>query len=185
METWKDIEGFPGYQVSDHGNVRSRVNNRHGLSDEYHPLKPYVSKLGYESVCLGRNTRRSIHRLVASAFLPNPNNLPLVRHMDDNPRNNHVTNIAWGTQTDNMQDCVRHGRLVGDTRAAINSRKKRVVAISKSTGSREVFESVQEAARVLNVWPQHICSVIQGKISQTGGFVFEYIDEEEYVYDYN
>lgn len=183
MEEWRDIKDFPGYQVSDKGNIRSRINNRHGLGKDYHEISPCLNdKQGHKSVQLGRDNRRSVHRLVAEAFIPNPNNYPLVRHLDDDPSNNNVDNLAWGTQRDNMQDCVKHGRLVGDTTAAINSRRKRVVAIPKNGGSPKEFCSVQEAARQLDVWPQHICSVIQGKISQTGGWIFKYaegVDQHE------
>ena len=178
MEVWKDIDGFPGYQVSDKGRVRSYINNRHDIGDKSHILKPVSNELGYESVQLGRRNRRSIHRLVAKAFIPNPNNYPLVRHMDDNPRNNKINNLRWGTQTDNMQDCVKHGRLARDTRAAIRSRKKEIIAISIHDGKSIRFSSIHEAARELNVWPQHICNVLFGRISQTGGWKFEYCSEE-------
>lgn len=179
MEKWKDIDGFPGYQVSNTGKVRSYINNRHGVGTESHEIKPSITKNGRASVQLGRGNRKSVHRLVADAYIPNPNNYPIVRHLDDNPRNNHEDNLAWGTQKDNMQDCVRHGRLVGDTRAAIESKKKRVIAYSKDGKTSMEFNSIQEAARVLNVWPQHICSVLQGKISQTGGWIFDYVKEGE------
>lgn len=177
MTEWRDVKDFPGYQVSSDGKVRSCVNNRHGLGNEYHELTPYVNKLGYASVQMGRHNRRSIHRLVAEAYISNPNGYPLVRHLDDDPRNNSVENLAWGTQTDNMQDCVNHGRLVGDTRAAVASRRKAILAISVDGKTVRTFPSMQEAARQLNVWPQHISSVIKGKISQTGGWKFEYLKE--------
>ena len=175
---WRNVKDFDGYRVSDTGVVKSRVNNRHGLGETYHVLKPVLNKNGYETVCLGRGNRRLVHRLVAEAFIPNPNNLPLVRHMDDDPLNNRVENLAWGTQTDNMQDCVRHGRLVGDTRAAIEACKKKVIAISKDGSFRKQYESRNEAARELGVWPQHITRVIKGEISQTGGYIFEPVDKE-------
>lgn len=174
MEEWRDIPGYPGYQVSNTGKVRSYVKNRHGVGDDSHILKPVCNRHGYETVCLGRDNRKLVHRLVALAHIPNPENAPIVRHLDDNPKNNNVGNLAWGTQTDNMQDCVKHGRLIGNTEAAVKSRSKRVKATPNTGGKSIIFESVQEAARRLNVWPQHICSVIQGKISQTGGYRFEY-----------
>lgn len=178
MEKWKDVDGFPGYQVSDTGKVRSFINNRHGISSESHELKPVYNRSGYPTVVLGRGNRRLVSRLVASAHIPNPDGLPLVRHLDDDPSNNRASNLAWGTQTDNMQDCVRHGRLVGDTRAATESRKTPVIATPKNGGRSVRFESVSDAARSLGVWPQHICSVIQGRISQTGGYVFRYAEKE-------
>lgn len=174
MEEWRDIAGHDGYQVSNSGKVRSRINNRHGMGEEYHELHPYVNRLGYSSVQLGRGKRRSVHRLVATAFLPNVENKPIVRHLDDDPSNNSSTNLAWGTQTDNMQDCVRHGRLAGDTGYAINAKKMRIIGTSLSTGRIEEFESISEAARQLDLWPQHISSVLKGRIRQTGGWIFEH-----------
>lgn len=179
MIRWKDIDGFPGYQVSTNGKVRSYINNRHGVGDKVHVLKPIVNHNGYETVCLGRGNRRLVHRLVAAAYLPNPDDLPLVRHLDDNPRNNSYKNLAWGTQTDNMQDCVKHGRLCGDTSGAIAARKKPVVAIPKNGGAAIIFESMQEASRKLHVWPQHVSRVASGKLSQTGGYVFQYLSKGE------
>lgn len=180
MEIWKDIEEFSGYQVSNHGNVRSYINNRHGVCDRWHMLKPQPNRHGYLTVCLGRGNRRLVSRLVAIAFIPNPNNLPLVRHLDDDPLNNHVDNLAWGTQTDNMQDCVRHGRLVGNTGPAIESIKKRVLATSLDGMKSIEFSSMSEAARALDLWPQHISHVVSGRIRQTGGWTFKLLDEEGY-----
>lgn len=172
MEIWRDIKGHPGYQVSDAGNVRSFINNRHGVGESSHILKPVFNHHGYPTVCLGRNNRKLVSRLVATAFLPNPTQLPLVRHKDDDPKNNHVSNLVWGTQKDNMQDCVRRGRLVGNIQPAIDSTKRPIIAIAKDGSACMEFDSIHDAARELNVWPQHICSVLQGKISQTGGWKF-------------
>jgi hypothetical protein len=155
------------------GNVRSYMNNRHGIKKEPHMLKPQPNKRGYPTVCLGRNNRHLVSRLVANAFIPNPDNLPLVRHLDDNPNNNHVDNLCLGTQKDNMRDCVEHGRLAGDTRQAIESTKMPVIAYSIDGERRAYFDSQADAARELNVWPQHITNVLKGKISQTGGWSFK------------
>lgn len=174
MEVWKDISHYTGYQVSNHGRVRSCINNRYGPGTEWHFLKPIPNRHGYQTVLLGRNSRKLVSRLVAEAFIPNPDNLPIVRHMDDNPSNNHASNLRWGTQKDNMQDCVRHGRLVGDTRAAIESKKQRIVAIRIDNGRTLHFNSLNDAARELNLWVQHISSALKGRISQTGGWRFEY-----------
>lgn len=178
MEIWRNVDGFPGYQVSNWGTVRSYINNRHGVHEDFHMLKPQPNRNGYLTVCLGRGNRRLVSRLVAEAFIPNPNNLPLVRHLDDNPSNNHVNNLAWGTQTDNMQDCVKHGRLVGNIWPAIESTKKKVVATPVNGGESIIFSSMREAAKALDVWPQHITNVVYGRIRQTGGWTFELVDEE-------
>ena len=177
MEIWKDILHYEGCQVSNYGRVRSFMNNRHGPGVKWHILKPIANIHGYLTVQLGRGARKLVSRLVAEAFLPNPDNLPIVRHMDDNPSNNHVTNLKWGTQVDNMQDCVNHGRLVGNIWPAIESNKNKVIAISKTTGERIKFDSQADAARVLGLWPQHVSNVLKGRISQTGGWTFKYTED--------
>jgi hypothetical protein len=98
--------------------------------------------------------------------------------MDDNPANNHVDNLAWGTQTDNMQDCVKHGRLVGNTAPAIEAKRKKIVARTVDGSETIIFPSVNEAARSLDLWPQHVSNVALGRLSQTGGWTFEYYSEE-------
>ena len=90
MEIWKDTPGYEGYQVSNKGRVRSFLNNRHGVCDNFHILHPTCNKQGYPTVCLRRNNRKLVSRLVAEAFIPNPSGLPLVRHMDDTPSNNNA-----------------------------------------------------------------------------------------------
>lgn len=184
MIEWRNVDEKEGYQVSSEGDVISYINNRHGVGDKSHPLKQQLNKHGRPTVCLGRGNRRLVSRLVEKAFIPNPDNLPMVRHMDDNPLNNRVENLKWGTQKDNMQDCVEHGRLVGNIRPAIESNKKPVIAISKTTGERTRFDSQAEAARALNLWPQHVSNALKGRISQTGGYYFEYVDGEECIDDY-
>lgn len=180
---WRNIPGFEGYRVSDHGDVKSFTNNRHGICKKSHILKPVKNKHGYDTVCLGRGNRRLVHRLVAEVFNPNPNHYPIVRHLDDNPQNNHFKNLEWGTQTDNMQDCVKHGRLVGDTRAAIEATRMPIRAYTADGEFVGDFASMNEAARSLNLWVQHIHSVLKGKIRQTGGYIFEYIKKEDIRYE--
>ena len=106
MEQWCDIEGFENlYQISNTGRVKSleRIvkvtgGNNNSCFIKEKILKPSVGKQGYLSVVLckdGKVYGRLIHRLVAQAFIPNPDNLPCVNHKDENPQNNNVTNIEW------------------------------------------------------------------------------------------
>ena len=111
MEVWKDIKGFEGhYQVSDLGRVKSltrevkmgsMVCTRKGRI-----LKEGTHKKGYKFVILQRENLKvckKIHRLVAENFIPNPNNLPCVNHIDKNKNNNLVTNLEWCTNQYNIE----------------------------------------------------------------------------------
>lgn len=103
-----NISDFPGYYVTVDGKVYSRKNNRHGYLKDYHLLKtkytkhdgrPYVT---LRNPKLGIRRLAKVHRLVALAYIPNPENKPGVCHKDNNPLNNHVDNLYWGTQAENM-----------------------------------------------------------------------------------
>lgn len=97
-EIWKEIEGYEGeYEVSNLGNVRSLNYRRSG---KLKLLKQYTDKKGYEYVRLSKNGKGKIykvHRLVAMAFIPNPDNLPIVNHIDECKNNNMVSNLEWCT----------------------------------------------------------------------------------------
>lgn len=100
MEVWKDIDGFDGkYQVSSWGRVRSA----NGI------LKPYKNKKGYLKVGLaknGKSNKKRVNRLVAIAFIPNPNDYPVVDHIDGNKENNSVSNLRWVTDEENRKHAV-------------------------------------------------------------------------------
>lgn len=100
-EVWKDIQNYEGlYQVSNLGRIKSfRKSTKHRWEDEY-ILKPSLANNGYCQVTLYDNTVRHkflVHRLVAEAFLPNPNGYPQVNHKDENPLNNAANNLEWCT----------------------------------------------------------------------------------------
>lgn len=120
-EIWKDIKGYEGiYQVSNKGRVKSipRYNpeNPNGTRSKEIILKPDTVKnnvTSYERVTLskeGVTQRIFIHRLVASSFLPNPNNKPYVNHIDNNGLNNQVSNLEWVTGKENMYWSTIQGR---------------------------------------------------------------------------
>ena len=116
MEIWKDIEGYKGlYQVSNYGRVKSLEKIvKWGVANKLIPdtiLKPLANP--YCRVGLRKDNKqilKSVHRLVATAFIPNPNNLPVVMHIDDNPQNNHISNLKWGTKAMNSKDMANKGR---------------------------------------------------------------------------
>lgn len=116
-EIWKDIEGYEGsYQVSNYGRVkcltrlRGKIVKRRAYEKilKLDPYTPYLSTRLTDSKT-GIAKKFLVHRLVAKAFIPNPNNYPFINHKDLNKINNHVSNLEWCTAKENM----KHAHLNG------------------------------------------------------------------------
>lgn len=167
---WKTIAGTDGeYQVSDTGLVKTTKTGR--------ILRPSVSRHGYERVCLfkmDRERRYRVHRLVAMAFIPNPDNLPQVNHKDGNKRNNHVSNLEWITNEDNMHHAKEHGLRAGHERFC-ESKKKRVIATNIASGERIVFDSILAARKTIGTC--HVQEVLKGIRQQAKGYTFAFEEE--------
>lgn len=108
MNEWRPIPGYPGYEVSDEGSVRSSKYRQPRL------LKPTTNpQTGYKQVYLradGRTHTWRVHALVLLAFVgPRPEGDVQVRHLDGDRLNNRLANLAYGTRSENMRDAVEHG----------------------------------------------------------------------------
>ena len=108
-EIWKNIEGYEGkYQVSNLGRVKSMI----GQEKVLHPKK---HRNGHLQIGLHKDKKRKtmyIHRIVAQAFIPNPDNIACVNHKDENPNNNNVDNLEWCTQKYNCNYGTRVDRIM-------------------------------------------------------------------------
>lgn len=111
-EEWRPIPGYPGYEASSEGRIRSFRRKKNGVALV---MKPNV-RLNYDYLSVGvrhdnatGRRRVNVHTLVAAAFLgPRPRGLE-ARHLNGNPRDNRVTNLVYGTRSENLLDKVRHG----------------------------------------------------------------------------
>ena len=108
-EIWKDIEGYNGlYKVSNLGRVKSFNQTSPKI------VSAQKTRLGYITIKLyknGESIRKSIHRLVAKEFIPNPENKPEVNHIDCDKSNNSVYNLEWATRSENMKHADINGLL--------------------------------------------------------------------------
>lgn len=174
-ESWKDIPKLSKYQISTLGRVKSknRQTNCNGgiFNRKERIMKVQVrGKKGYEYHCVRlkndsfETKTYSIHRLVAQAFIPNPENKPTVDHINRNRLDNSVENLRWATYEEQQDN-----KVVSTGQAKIP-----VKAIDKS-GNVYYYDGVVEASKALNVDTGTICKVISDKyINKTGGgYYFE------------
>lgn len=178
-EIWKALPGVPGVEVSTFGNVRMLdrvVSSEFGTRfTDGRVLNKYDTKDGYLQVCIpvcGKWATKTIHRLVAQTFIPNPDNLPEVNHKDNDRTNNNVENLEWVTHQENIAYREKYGHT-----ARNNAPKSPVFAVNLSTLEVSRFPSQNEASRILGLSQGNINSVIKGKYKSTGGLWFTNDDE--------
>lgn len=113
---------------------------------------------------------RLIHRLVAEAFVPNPDNLPQVNHKDGDKLNNHYSNLEWVTPSENILHAYRTGLAVGQD----GGMSKPIIAINIKTKQEIFLKSLHEAERVLGTNIGNVWSVLNGYMKQIKGYTFRY-----------
>lgn len=178
MEIWRDIADFEGlYQVSNLGRVKSK-NYRHTTGQE-RVLKPVKDRYGYLRVDLckdGKVKNMKVHRLVAQAFIPNPNNWPQVNHRDEIKSNNSVENLEWVTASYNTNYGTRIERVIATHNTRKTCKAEQPIIASRSDKERW-FKSQHEAARQLGLDYGHIKDCIAGRRHHTGGWSFRRAEE--------
>jgi len=163
-EIIKDIVGYEGrYQISNKGRVFSMPNSsRTGIRE----LKPDVDKrkhTSYHRVTFsinGKTKRFSVHRLVAEAFIPNPDNKPFINHIDNNGLHNFNTNLEWSTHKENMQHSIKQGRQdkvrrLGGIATGKLQEKKKLQELTSILGSRLITTEVINKRRYVKFTCKH------------------------------
>ena len=158
MEEWRDIKGYEGYyQVSNFGRVKSLsrdVGSNRCKNESI--MKTSLDKDGYEHLVLRKNGKQRhfrVNRLVAEAFLENPNNYPQVNHKDEDRTNNNVNNLEWCSAKYN----VNYG-------SRTEKASKKVICVT--TG--KIFKSIAEASKYYNLRGNHISACCKGKLKSCG-----------------
>ena len=182
----KDIEKFEDYTIDTNGNVFSKRKNKY--------LKQTINKFGYCKVTLQKNKLKkmfSVHRLVASAFIPNLSNLPQVNHINGNKQDNKFENLEWVTPKENMVKAVKSGlfenvRNVQREKAIKNNlskyhilanefTKKKVVQCDKQNKKLNTFDSISDASRKTGISITSISYVCNNKRKTAGGYIWHFV----------
>lgn len=176
-EIWKGVNNFEQYyEVSNYGRVKTLARNVwNRFSYVLRPeriMNQDTDRYGYKGVCIHvgeYKKRHTVHRLVAEAFIPNPNNLPEVNHKDGDKQNNNVENLEWVTGSENIRHAIIHGLKTTD------SIEKSVVQINtKSSKVINKFNSLSEAHIETNTNIVGIMKCCKGYGYTTNGFRWAY-----------
>ena len=182
MEQWREIPGYEGlYEVSNCGRIRKGDRLKSLRSDKGGYLNVWLSKNGIQK-CL------KVHRLVALAFIKNPEGKRTINHKDGNKQNNNVENLEWATHSENIMHANETGlrvvteaqrkaaSITGQKTCDANRPRKPVICIKNGTSVE--FESVHEGARFVNGSASAIVQCCKRKIRTYRGFVWRYKDAD-------
>lgn len=165
----KEIKDFPGYWIYDDGRVWSEKTNKF--------LSPSTNPRGYLHLGLtNKNKQRitkDIHRLVAEAFIPNPNNLPQVNHKDENKQNNNINNLEWCSNKYN----INYGTRTEKQKLSY-PKKQKCAAYDKEGNLINIYESIREATRQLECkTSSHISECLNGTRKTAYGYIWKRVDD--------
>lgn len=185
-EQWRTIDGFPEYEVSSYGNVRSkdRIVTRKGYPSRIKgvQLKQFYSR-GYMRVALYNGNRSSrkqflVHRLVADAFIPNPLHKEYINHKDENKLNNMVDNLEWCTAkyNSNYGTSIRRRVMHQDWQSIADKQSKTVYQYDKDMHIIRVWKSTVECERG-GYNSSSVSRCCNGYLKTYKGYIWRYSNE--------
>lgn len=178
QEIWKDIEGYEGlYQVSNFGRVKS-LNKYHHKREQI--LKPNLKSDGYYETSLSKNSKPKwvrTHRLVAQAFIPNPENKPQINHKDGNKLNNCIENLEWVTNKENIDHAIAMGleKLNGHE----NPNAKPVDQYDLDGNFIRHWKCIKYASEELKIHQSKISMVCNNHSKTAGGYIWKFATVKE------
>ena len=188
-EFWKTIEDYPDYMVSNLGRVKSLWFGKERI------MKQGINKHGYCYVILCQNKKRKnylVHRLVATAFINNSDNLPQVNHKDENKQNNMVSNLefcdakynnSYGTKPERIgkaNSISQKGKIVSQkTKEKIGKSNSKPILQFNREGTKIIgkWESARQVERKLNIEHSNITNCLKGRLKSCGGYRWMYLQD--------
>lgn len=181
-EIWKDIEGYEGlYQVSNLGRVKRImfINNRTSKTINKILSNGKLDKNQYIQLKLSKDNNKKdiyLHRLVAQAFIPNPNHYSDINHIDGNKCNNRVDNLEWCTHKVNIQHAHKKG-LVKVKYGKNNHASKEVIQYDLLMNEIGRYESTLDVERKLGYFHTGIADCCRGRIKTSHGYIWKYKED--------
>lgn len=156
-EIWRDVVGYEGlYEVSTKGRVRNKKTNR--------ILGGAYNQFGYKRIIL-KGKKYLIHRLVALAFIPNPQNLPYINHIDENKNNNDISNLEWVSASYNVS-------------YSIHNQSCKIKQLDKCGNLIKIWDSIKQIGRETDYHQGNIINCCKGKRRSAYGYCWQYANPE-------